>query len=280
MTTDQFSTKILITINLLFFIFFSQTSSAEEKPLWQLGAGVGSLSQSYYTGTRQRRNITFPVVLPIYRGEIFKSDDRGLRAELLKNEKLKLDVSFDFNFSIDSDEVDLREGLPDIANNLQVGPALEWSLYRSDDTAWTINFPLRANIGFEGSDVDIDGFTFSPNIEFTQNFHTGKVPWRFGASLGPQFGSSSFHDIYYGVDQEFATNSRPAFDADGGYTGYRAQTSLVTKNNRHLFVAFLRYENISGAVFEDSPLIETDDNLIVGFIYNYYFFNSKKRVDR
>lgn len=283
MTASRFSTKAFTLIKglILASLVAGNTAYAKEKPLWQFGVGVGGLNQSYYTGTKQTRSFLFPVILPIYRGEVFKSDDRGARAEVFKNDKLKLDISLDFNLSIDSDDVDLRRGMPDIANNLQIGPSLEWTLQQSKNHLWKVNFPLRVNIGIDSDGADLDGTTFSPNLEFNQNFRVKDIPWRFGASIGPQFGSSAYHDVYYSVDDEFATNTRAAFQSDGGYTGFRTQVSVVNRNSdKHLFVLFLRYENISGAVFEDSPLVETDDNLIVGFIYNYYLFNSKTLVTR
>ncbi len=283
MTVCRLCTKAFTFFSGLFLACLLTTHASfakEEKPLWQLGLGVGGLNQSYYTGTSQTRSFLFPVILPIYRGEIIKADDRGMRAELLNNENLKLDVSLDFNLSIDSEDIDLRQGMPDIPNNLQIGPSLEYTLLKSDAHKWQINFPLRINIGFDGSDVGVDGATFSPNVEYTKYFRLGKNKWRFGATFGPQFGSSSYHDVYYGVADEFATSTRSAYQAEGGFTGYRAQTSLVKNTDKQLFVLFLRYENINGAVFEDSPLVETDDNLIAGFIYSYYLFNSKKMVRR
>lgn len=265
---------------ILISVLNSTSVSAEEKPLWQFGLGVGGLNESYYTGTKQTRNFLFPVILPFYRGEVFKSDDRGTRAEVFKNDQLKLNVSLDFNLSIDSDDVDLRRGMPDIANNLQIGPSLEWTLFRGKNRTWQINFPLRVNIGIDGDGANLDGLTFSPNLEFNQRFRISDMPWRFGASISPKFGSSSYHDVFYSVDDEFANDTRSAFQAEGGYSGYRAQMSLVTKSNRHLLVLFLRYENISGAVFDDSPLVETDNNLVSGFVYNYYLFSSKTLVNR
>jgi len=84
----------------LFSVFSLHTSIAsEELPLWEVGVGVGGLSQSYYTGTKQKRRFAFPVIVPVYRGEIIKSDDKGMRAELFNNNKLKLEASLDFNLS-------------------------------------------------------------------------------------------------------------------------------------------------------------------------------------
>ena len=112
----------------LIFIFFSTPVTSGEKPLWELGLGAGVLTQSYYTGTKQQRNFAFPVVLPIYRGDIFKSDDKGARAQLFKNSTYQLDISADFNPAIDSDEVNLRKGMPDIGNLLEIGPSLKITL--------------------------------------------------------------------------------------------------------------------------------------------------------
>jgi len=125
----------------LFSVFSLHTSIAsEELPLWEVGVGVGGLSQSYYTGTKQKRRFAFPVIVPVYRGEIIKSDDKGMRAELFNNNKLKLEASLDFNLSTDSD-----------------------------------NFPVRANIGFNSSNADINGYTFSPNIAYIKKFNINKI---------------------------------------------------------------------------------------------------------
>lgn len=265
----------------LFSVFSLHTSIAsEELPLWEVGVGVGGLSQSYYTGTKQKRRFAFPVIVPVYRGEIIKSDDKGMRAELFNNNKLKLEASLDFNLSTDSDEIELRQGMDDIPNNLQLGPSIEFKLAEDKKQKWLLNFPVRANIGFNSSNADINGYTFSPNIAYIKKFNINKGKWRLGFSVGPQFGSSEYHDVYYGVPEKSATSNRPMYASSGGYTGYRASSSLVSKNNKRLLVLFLRYENIDNAVFKDSPLIETNDNLIAGFVYNHYLFKSDTKASK
>lgn len=252
-------------------------AAEEEKPLWELGLGIGGLSQAYYTGTKERRNFAFPVILPIYRGEVLKSDDKGMRAELFDDDRYKLDVSLDFNLAVDSDDVELRAGMPDIDSNLQIGPSLEITLAEDSSSEWRANLPIRANIGI-GDDIESLGFTFSPSVSYEKNLNLGSTPWRFGASLGPQYGSADYNAIYYGVDDEFATSSRAGYQAESGYSGSRLQLSMTSKNADRLWVWFLRYENISGASFEDSPLVETDNNLVVGFIYSHTLWKSKQKA--
>ena len=260
-------------------VIFSSAFAAEEKPLWELGIGIGALSQPFYTGTSQRRNVAFPVILPVYRGEVLKADDQGVRAELFDNDRYKLDISLDFSLAVDSDDVDLRADMPDIDNNLQIGPSLEITLAKNERSEWRANLPIRANIGLD-SGLEGLGFIFSPNISYEKTLRIASSAWNFGASIGPQFGTADFNNVYYGVDPEFATASRPSFQASSGYSGSRLQLSMTSKNSNRLWVWFLRYENISGASFDESPLVETNDGLTIGLIYSRKIWQSKKRVSR
>lgn len=273
----------------LFFsaIFFCQVGFADqtsdktkkELPLWELGLGIGGLHQPYYVGTEQTRTFAFPVPVPVYRGDILKSDDDGMRAELINGSRFKLDLSLDFNLAVDSDDVDLRQGMDDIGSLLQVGPSLQFKLADSEHDEWLLNLPLRANLEFDEG-VDSAGYTFAPNITYFNHFSWSGKPWRAGFALGPQFGSKDYQNTYYGVAAQFATDERPEFEAGSGYSGSRLLLSLRSKDKDRLWVWFLRYENISGASFEDSPLVETSGGLSVGVIYSRFLFKSKKTVRR
>jgi len=140
---------------LLFFTFLPLEVNAKELPLWELGFGAGALHQSYYTGTKQTRSSAFPVVLPIYRGDFFKSDDKGIRAQLFKDDRFKLDVSFDFSFSVDSEDIDLRRGMDDIGNLLEVGPSLELTLFEDESDRWFLKLPIRSVIEIDDSPQQI-----------------------------------------------------------------------------------------------------------------------------
>ena len=265
---------------LVFLILGVSTSvTAKELPLWELGLGLGGLHQPYYVGTKQQRNLIFPVPVPIYRGNILKSDESGVRALLLNNDRAKLEMSLDFNLAVDSDDVDLRAGMPDIDSRLQIGPSLELKLAESDLDHWQLNLPIRANFGIGEDGIEESGFTFAPNITYFRNFEWRKQPWRAGVALGPQFGTRDYQNVYYGVDPSYATESRPAYSASSGYSGSRLLMTLRSKNQDRLWVWFLRYEDISGASFEDSPLVETDGGLSFGIIYSRFLFKSKRMID-
>jgi len=246
-------------------------------PLWELGVGLGVIHQPYYTGTKQTRQIAFPTIVPTYRGKVFKSDDKGMRAQLFKSDRIKLDLSADLNLSIDSDDVDLRAGMDDIENIVQFGPSFEMLLNKTPNSRLFLNVPVRGV--FEvGSGVESSGVNISPNLFYQRDFTMLKNKWKFGATAGPQFGSSDYHNIYYGVDDPFATADRDPYKANSGYSGSRMQLTLNTKNKKRFILWFLRYENINGASFDDSPLVETNNSLAIGFLYTHNFFKSKTLV--
>ncbi len=264
---------------LLIFCFAISASKAEELPLWELGLGLGGLHQPYYPGSDETRNFLFPVPLPIYRGNVVKADDDGVRAEMKLSDRVKFDISLDFNFAIDSDDIELREGMDDIDSLLQIGPSLQVNLKETERSQWLLKLPLRAAVSF-GDGVEGLGYNFAPNITYFRNFEFKTQPWRFGAAFGPSFGSSEYNNVFYGVDAQFATVTRPEYQSDGGYAGARTLLTLKSQNAKRLLVWFLRYDDINGAEFEDSPLVAKSGGLSAGFIYSHFFWKSKQTVSQ
>ena len=57
--------------------------AAEEKPLWEVGAGVAAFSFPAYRGSDETNNFLMPVPLFSYHGDFFKADRHGIRAAFL-----------------------------------------------------------------------------------------------------------------------------------------------------------------------------------------------------
>jgi len=268
---------------LLFSLLVACSSLAqaqtEEEPLWELGLGLGGVHQPYYPGSDETRSFLFPVPVPIYRGNVLKSDDEGVRAELELNDRVKFNFSLDFNLSIDSDDIPVRTGMDDIDTQLQIGPSLEVNLKETEQSQWLLKVPVRASVGI-GDGVNGNGYTFAPSITYFRFFNFRNDEWRFGAALGPQFGTSDYNNVYYGVEQNYVTPDRPFYQADGGYAGARGLLTLKSQNRKRLIVWFLRYDDISGAEFEDSPLAQTSGGASIGFVYSRFLWKSKKMVTR
>jgi outer membrane scaffolding protein for murein synthesis (MipA/OmpV family) len=102
--------------------------------------------------------------------------------------------------------------------------------------------------------------------------------WDAGLSLGPLFGNGKYHAYYYSVDPQYATATRPAYRASGGYSGTLLLASLSRRLERIWMGGFIRYDNLSGAQFEDSPLFETDHSLMAGFAIAWIFRQSSRTL--
>jgi len=56
--------------------------------------------------------------------------------------------------------------------------------------------------------------------------------WNAGLSIGPLFGNRKYHAYFYEVAPEYATPSRPAYSASGGYSGSQVVASLCRRFER------------------------------------------------
>lgn len=276
----QIRAQVAILLLLMGLVPTDLWAAEDAKPLFELGLGVGGVNQPYYPGTDDRRNVLFPVPLPIYRGKVFKSDSRGMRAEVVDEPRYRLSISADFNFAIDSDDIELRSGMDDIDTMLQVGPSLQVDLLQGLNNSVKLHLPVRLGMGIGSSGWSDDGMTFSPAISYHHRFQWQGVPWMASLQSGLMFGTEQFHDVYYTVADRYATEQRPAFSATGGYSGARVTASLRSRTNRRLIVLFARLDNLSGSEIEESPLVETRNGITLGFIYSRIVFRSKERAKR
>ena len=103
--------------------------------------------------------------------------------------------------------------------------------------------------------------------------------WEASAQLGPLYGSDRYHQYYYGVAPQFATAERPAYRAAAGYSGLVTGVSLRRRFKSFWVGAFVRYDALQGAVFEDSPLVKRSHYFAAGLAVSWIFAESKERVD-
>ena len=64
----------------LLALLAANVAAAEDKPLWELGAGVAAFSFPAYRGSDKQRHFLMPVPYFVYHGEFLKADRHGIRA--------------------------------------------------------------------------------------------------------------------------------------------------------------------------------------------------------
>ena len=261
----------------VFFLLFSVNASAQSLPLWELGVATGYASIPYYRGSASSRDVLIPMPLALYRGA------KGLKSNKRQKEKrLVLAPSFAVGLPVpEGGQTGVRRNMPRLDATLEFGPKLSANLWKKESKgrrqALSINFPLRAVSSLSSRHADLQGWFFAPYFYYGIS-NTAKNAWALNIALGPQYGSADFHEYYYGVREEQALAGRASFVANAGYSGSRITVYAKKSINRLWVSVFARYDNLSGARFIDSPLVEKDDSLFSGFVIGWILAKSPQRV--
>lgn len=253
--------------------------AADELPLWELGAGVGAFALPDYRGSDQARGYALPAPYVVYRGKFLKADRRGVRGELFDSDRVDLNISVAASLPVNSSRNAARAGMPDLRPSLELGPSLEFALWRSRDgrDLLELRLPVRAAFTLESSPRAI-GWVATPNLNFDLPGRGALAGWNFGLLAGPVYGSRRQHEYFYGVASQFATPARPAYAAPGGYAGFQFLAAASRRFPGFWVGAFVRADTLSGAAFEASPLVKRDTYVAAGAAIAWVLGTSRERV--
>lgn len=263
---------------LLVLLFIAGSAQAEQKPLWEIGGGIGYINFPDYRGSDERSSYFLPIPYFIYRGDLIQIDRESLRSRLFESERLKIDLSLNGSVPVDSDDNDARRGMDDLDPTIEIGPVLKIRLLEnpSKKVQLDLRLPLRAVIS---SEIEHVGFTAQPQLNLDIADPLGFMGWKLGLVTGPLFGDADYHDYFYGVDQRFARVNRPAYQADGGYAGAQVITALSKRFSRYWIGGFAKWDTVDHAAFEDSPLVRDNSNFTTGLAMGWVFKVSETLVD-
>ncbi len=253
---------------------------AEEKPLWEVGAGVAAFSFPSYRGSDQTNNFLMPVPHFTYHGDFLKADRHGIRGSFFDSDRLDLTVSFALSPPARSKDISARSNMPDLEGTFEIGPEMDITFWRSENRARFVKLllPLRAAFTVESTPKDI-GWVFHPKLNMDITDLPGMPGWNLGMLAGPLFGDKRQHAYYYSVAPQYATPSRPAFEAKAGYAGMQYLVALSKRFPKYWIGGFVRYDNLGGATFEDSPLVRQKDYFAGGIAITWILGESSTRVN-
>lgn len=252
----------------------SNSANAVDRPLWELGLGVAGLRIPTYRGSAQSHNWLLPAPYVVYRGRIFRADRDGLRARLFDTDKVDLDISVAGSAPTKSGDSDARRGMADLRPTFEIGPQLNVNLVRQPGWKLDLRLPVRAAITLENRPQGV-GWIATPHLNVDL---IGVGGWNVGVQAGPIFSSQRQHAYFYEVSAADATASRPAYHASGGYAGMKALTGISRRFDNTWVGAFVRYDNLSGARFVDSPLVTQRQQWAAGIAVSWVFATSERRV--
>jgi MipA family protein len=263
-----------------FALLVTQPVIAEQKPLWEAGIGIGGVSFPAYRGSDEQRSLILPTPYFIYRGEIFKADRNGIRGIFFDTDRINLNVSTSASIPVDSDHIDARKGMPDLKPTIEIGPSLDFTLWRSDDRQRSLDLRLPARYAFTAeANPQSVGWQFTPRLNFDVINPGGLHGWNVGLLVGPIYGSKRQHEYFYSVADRFATTTRPAYSAPGGYAGWQLLSAVSKRFPNYWVGGFIRYDSLNGAVFKDSPLVTSKHYVAGGIAISWIIGQSSQRVE-
>lgn len=258
-------------------------SHAYHLPLWELGVGVGGLNLPAYRGAKGKVSYLVPIPYIIYRGDAVRMDEEGMRGRIFGSDRINLDLSLAGNIPVPKDSGSAREGMPDLDPVGEFGPTLDiefWQqgLRQEGEVSVWLKLPMRIAMSVGDPLIESQGWFFSPYLDLSYRKGASRSYWKTSLSLGPLYGSRRYHEYFYKVPEKYETADREAYQPEGGYSGSRATLSMVVNSRHWFFGVFMRYDRLNGAVFEDSPLVETREYLATGFAISRIFTASNEKV--
>ncbi len=248
---------------------------AQDRPLWELGIGAAALRLPHYRGADQMHNWLLPVPYVVYRGEIFKADREGARAVLVESDRFDVDLSLAASPPTRSSDNRARAGMADLAPTIEFGPNMSWTAGRGEGWKLDLRAPVRAVMTLQSSPRWI-GWASTPTLNLDTR---AAIPgWNLGLQAGPVFGSRRFHAYYYDVAPSEAISGRPAYRSAGGFAGTQFTTALSRRFESTWLGLYARFDTLSGAVFEASPLVRQQQQFSVGIALSWIFATSTRTV--
>jgi outer membrane scaffolding protein for murein synthesis (MipA/OmpV family) len=255
-------------------------AAAEPLPLWEAGAGLAAITLPDYRGADTSRTYVLPAPYFVYRGEFLKADRNGVRSTLFNTDRVELNLSLNATLPVSSKNNSARQGMASLRPTVELGPTLSVNLWNAPSGKMKLDLrtPLRTAVTIESSPHQI-GWLFAPNINLDVRDPFGLAGWNLGMLAGPNFQSRRYNSYFYSVGAGDVTATRPRYDAPGGYAGSQFTAAVSKRYERYWVGAFLRYDTLGGASFEDSPLVQRKNAVSAGVAVTWVFGQSSTLVE-
>ncbi|WP_167772709.1 MipA/OmpV family protein [Ramlibacter henchirensis] len=248
--------------------------ASSPRSLWEIGGvAVGAWQQAYPGSDQQvRRGIALPFL--VYRGRFLRADNEGVGVRPVRTPRYEFDISAAFAFGSDADQDPARRGMPNLGTLVEFGPRLKWHLGGTPQGGrWRLDLPLRGVFDLSDS-LEYRGAVFQPGIVWSQRPAPG---WSVATSLSAVISDQRLARTFYEVAPQFATPTRPAYQADGGLLAWRLGASISRDFGRDWTVfAFGRIDTVAGAANRSSPLVRQTTGSTVGIGVSYTWLRSSE----
>ena len=224
----------------------------------------GITRMPHYRGSDEHHLYVLPLPYVIYRGKIVQADRDGVRGIFVANRHFESSLSVNGNPPVSSDN-EARQGMPDLGAVGEVGPSLKWFFQeRGSPRGWCLRTALRAAASLDDGHLSYRGLHGGLNLLYDDSSRWDTARIRYGVNLGVDLADTRYNRYFYGVAEEYRRPNRSAYAAAGGYGGCGLSAYAARRITRSFSIGlFARWDNLAGAVFEDSPLVRRENDLIL-----------------
>ena len=209
-----------------------------------------------------------PIPYLKYRGDRVRVDD-GARGIFFESEDLSISISTNLALVGDDDTIE-RKDMDELDPVIEIGPALNYRFHKLQHSALWLDLPLRFAYTLDSTFEHV-GEVFQPRLSWRKpELQLGD--WKLRASIGPLFASKDYHAYYYSVDSDEATSSRPAYEAGGGYSGFRSEFTYSKRIGQFWIGGLIRYDNLKNSKIDDSPLVTETESWMGGVAIAWVFY--------
>ena len=259
---------------LLLTVFFS-ASSCPQDFRWEAGVGAVAMHLPLYPGSSQDAGYLIP--FPYLRLESKYLDiDQGIESNLFRTNKVRLSLSGGLGVPVNSADSIARAGMPNLDLVLQLGPSVDIIFDKRSQGAreFRLELPVRLAVATDFSSTRNIGWLFEPRLVY-ESKRKHKAGWAYEYTAGVRLATDKYHDYYYSVGPQYATPTRPAYRASGGYSGLFTDLVASWRKRNLIYFAWVRYQYLGGAQYEDSPLFEDEHYWFLGIGLNWIFAESR-----
>lgn len=224
---------------------------------FEFGLGLGGVDFPVYAGAAEKRTLVLPFPYFTLRSRFLDADRNQVRGKLFKDDRWALDMDFGGSIEVASSDTKERQGMPDLDWLGEVGPALRYHLWRGGPgNGVDFVLPARVAMSVHAAKFHHRGYESNPRLEWDATWYqAGRDRVTLDATLATRFVDRAYADYYYSVAPQYATATRPAYAASGGYAGWSAQAGVTWHRGDMVYGAFIEHSSLHGAAFQSSPLV-------------------------
>jgi outer membrane scaffolding protein for murein synthesis (MipA/OmpV family) len=137
---------------------------------------------------------------------------------------------------------------------------------------------VRAALTLEARPQYVGAFS-PPHLSLDLAQYNSDYGWKLGLLAGPLFDNRRYDGYFYTVAPQYATATRPAYTAPGGYAGAQLLVSLTRRYRDFWMGAYARHDSLAGASFENSPLVRRDSYWSTGLAFAWIIRRSSRMVE-